>query len=298
MKASAFGTNAWKLGIVAILMFFNWGIEARKWQVLVRFIERISFLKAFKAVFSGQALAVNTPNRVGEYVGRVVYLHEGNRLKGVALTIVGSLSQTIITLSAGLMGLYLMKETVTGAITGILTQTAFVRRFPHLGPVAYELIFYGVMVGVVVMLIVYFELSYLTRLIEKLPFVKKYSYLIEKLEDLHWKTLTRILSLSLARYVVFLVQFILLLQVFEVHIAFWQAAGLVSVFFLVLAVVPTVSTVELSLRAFVAVKLFGLVAVGKSFEIIATAAGIWMINLIIPALAGSIFILGIKLFKR
>jgi hypothetical protein len=219
-------------------------------------------------------------------LGRVMYLHEGNRLKGVALTIVGSLSQTIITLSAGLVGLYLMEETVTGAITGILTKTAFVRRFPHFGPIAYELIFYGVMVGVVMMLIVYFELSYLTRLIERLPFVKKYSYLIEKLEDLHWKTLTRILSLSLARYVVFLVQFILLLQVFEVHIAFWQAAGLVSVFFLVLAVVPTVSTVELSLRAFAAVKLFGLVAVGKSFEIIATAAGIWMINLIIPALAG------------
>jgi uncharacterized membrane protein YbhN (UPF0104 family) len=298
MKASALGTNAWKLGIVVILMFFNWGIEARKWQVLVRFIERISFLKAFKAVFSGQALAVNTPNRVGEYVGRVVYLHEGNRLKGIALTIVGSLSQTIITLSAGLMGLYLMKETVTDAFTGILTQTEVVRRFPHFGPVAYDIIFYGVMVGVVAMLVVYFELSYLTRLIEKLPFVKKYSYLIEKLEDLHWKTLTRILSLSLARYVVFLIQFILLLQVFDVHIPFWQAAGLVSVFFLVLAVVPTVSTVELSLRAFAAVKLFGLVAVGKSFEIIATAAGIWMINLIIPALAGSIFILGIKLFKR
>lgn len=298
MKASAFGTNAWKLLIVILLMFLNWGIEARKWQVLVRFIEKISLVKAFKAVFSGQALAVNTPNRVGEYFGRVVYLHEGNRLKGIALTIVGSLSQTIITLGAGVAGLYLMKETVTGAIKDILTKTELVQRFPNFAPIAYEIIFYGVMAGVVIMLILYFELSYLTGLIERLPFVKKYSYLIEKLEDLHWKTLTRILSLSLCRYVVFLVQFILLLQIFEVSIPFWQAAGLVSVFFLVLAVVPTVSTVELSLRALAAIELFGIVAADKKIEIIATTAGIWMINLIIPALAGSIFILGIKLFKR
>lgn len=298
MKESAFGSNSWKLAIVLVLMFLNWGIEARKWQVLVRFIERITFFKAFKAVFSGQALAVNTPNRVGEYVGRVVYLQEGNRLKGIALTIVGSLSQTIITLTAGLLGLYLMKDTVTGAITDILAKTEIIQWFPNFVPIAYEIIFYGVMFGVLVMLLVYFELSYLTRLIEKLPFVKKYSYLIEKLEDLHWKTLTRILSLSLTRYVVFLVQFVLLLQVFEIEIPLWQAAGLVSVFFLVLAVVPTVSTVELSLRALAAVELFGLVAPDKKIEIIATAAGIWVINLIIPALAGSIFILGIKLFKR
>jgi uncharacterized membrane protein YbhN (UPF0104 family) len=298
MKDSAFGVNAWKLVIIIMLMFLNWGIEARKWQVLVRFIERISFFKAFKAVFSGQALAVNTPNRVGEYFGRVVYLQEGNRLKGIALTIVGSLSQTLITLTAGLVGLYLMRETVTGAITDILTKTQLIQRFPNFAPVAYELIFYGVMTGVLIMLLVYFELSYLTRLIERLPFVKRYSYLIEKLEDLHWKTLTRILSLSFFRYVVFLVQFILLLQVFEVDIPFWQAAGLVSVFFLVLAVVPTVTTVELSIRALAAVELFGLVAADKKIEIIATAAGIWVINLIIPALAGSIFILGIKLFKR
>jgi len=297
IKASALGANGIKLLFVVVLMFLNWGIEARKWQVLVRVIEKISFRKAFKAVFSGQALAINTPNRVGEYVGRVVYLDEGNRLKGIALTIVGSLSQTIITLVAGLAGMYLMKATVTDAIKDILTSTRLIQRFPDFAPVAYEIIFYSVFAGVVVMLIVYYELSYLTRLFEKLPFVKRYSYLIEKLEDFHWKELTRILSLSFSRYVVFIVQFILLLQVFEVNIPFWEAAGLVSVFFLVLAVVPTITSVELGVRGYAAMELFGIVSANK-LGIIATTAGIWVINLIIPALAGSIFILGIKLFKR
>ena len=278
-------------------MFLNWGIEARKWQVLVRFIERISLFKAFKAVFSGQSLAVNTPNRIGEYVGRVVYLHEGNRLKGIALTIVGSLSQTIITLLAGVIGMLLMKATVTESINDILTKVGALELYPNLAPIAFEIIFYSVLTGVIIMLVIYYELSWLTKLIEKLPFVKKYSYLIEKLEDLHWKELTRILSLSITRYVVFIVQFILLLQVFEVNIPFWQAAGLISVFFLVLAIVPTISSVELSLRGLAAIELFGFVSANK-LGIIATAAGIWFINLIIPALAGSLFILGIKLFKK
>lgn len=283
--------------MVILLMFLNWGIEARKWQVLVRVIQKISIVKAFKAVFSGQSLAVNTPNRVGEYVGRVVYLHEGNRLKGIALTIVGSLSQTIITLLAGLVGMWLMKDIVTGALKDILTKVGLLDVYPGVVPIAYEVIFYGVLAGVIVMLLIYFELSWLTKLIERLPFVKKYSYLIEKLEDFHWKELTRILSLSVTRYVVFIVQYILLLQVFEVNIPFWEAAGLVSVFFLVLAVVPTISSIELSLRGLAAIELFGLVST-NTLGIIATAAGLWLINLIIPALAGSLFILSIKFFKK
>jgi len=280
-----------------LLMFINWGIEARKWQVLVKVIEKISFLKAFKAVFSGQSLAVNTPNRIGEYVGRVVYLHEGNRLKGIALTIVGSLSQTIITLCAGLIGMMLMRDIVTGALTDILTKVGLLNDYPNLVPIVYEVIFFGVLGGVMIMLLIYFEMSWLTKLIERLPFVKKYSYLIEKLEDFHWKELTRILSLSITRYVVFIVQYILLLQVFEVNIPFWEAAGLVSVFFLVLAVVPTITSIELSLRGLAAMELFGLVST-NALGIIATAAGLWLINLIIPALAGSLFILSIKFFKK
>jgi hypothetical protein len=297
IRASAIGQNSWKLITVILLMFINWGIEARKWQVLVGSLEKISFIKAFKAVFSGQSLAVNTPNRIGEYVGRVVYLHEGNRLKGIALTIVGSLSQTIITLFVGLIGLLWMKEIVTDSIRDILTKAGLLDRYPGLVPIAYEVIFYGVLAAVAVMLLIYFELSWLTKLIERLPFVKKYSYLIEKLEDFHWKELTRILSLSITRYAVFIVQYILLLQVFEVHIPFWEAAGLVSVFFLVLAVVPSISSIELSLRGLAAIELFGLVST-NTLGIIATAAGLWLINLIIPALAGSLFILSIKFFKK
>ncbi len=297
IKASLTGPNQFKIVVVVLLMFVNWGVEARKWQVLVRSIERISLLKAFKAVFTGQSLAVNTPNRIGEYVGRVVYLDEGHRLKGIALTIVGSLSQTIITLLAGVVGMFMMKNDIKESIRHILSKIGFLETLPKTTIIAYDIILYGVIFMVVILLIIYFELSWLTKLLERLPFVHRYSYLIEKLEELRWVELTRILSLSITRYVVFVVQFILLLQVFEVEIPFWESAGLISVFFLVLAVVPTISSIELSLRGLAAVELFGILSSNK-LGIIATAGGIWFINLIIPALVGSLFIFGIKLFKR
>ena len=278
-------------------MLVNWGVEARKWQVLVRAIQPMGFLRSFRAVFTGQALAVNTPNRVGEYVGRVLYLDEGNRLRGISLTIVGGMSQLIITLLAGLVGMFFLEGTVTGALRHILTESGFLNRFPYFPPMAYEIILYSVLAGTILVLIVYFELSWLTKLLERLPLVHRYSYLIEKLEDLHWAELTRILSLSTTRYAVFVVQFILLLQVCGVDIPFWQAAGLVSVFFLVMAVVPTISSIELGLRGLAAAELFGTVS-SNSLGIVATVAGIWLINLIIPALAGSLFIVGIKLFKK
>src|SRR5690606_5376414 len=93
------------LALVLILMLFNWGLEARKWQLLVRSLEQISFLRAFSAILSGVSLSINTPNRIGEYGGRMLYLSNQNKLKSIAAAVVGSLSQLIITIIFGLTGL-------------------------------------------------------------------------------------------------------------------------------------------------------------------------------------------------
>jgi hypothetical protein len=47
----------------------------------------------------------------------------------------------------------------------------------------------------------------------------------------------------------------------------------------------------------VSLLLFGVVS-SNAVGIIATAAGIWIINLILPAIAGSIFILGVRIFRN
>ena len=84
--------------LVVAMMFVNWGLEARKWQLLVSPLEKVPFMRAFSAILSGVTLSVNTPNRIGEYGGRILYLENRNKLKAIAATIVGSYSQLIITI--------------------------------------------------------------------------------------------------------------------------------------------------------------------------------------------------------
>src|SRR5512135_2918364 len=76
IKEAPFGSQAWKFWLVISLVFVNWGIEARKWQVLLRTMQPFNFFTAYKSVLSGVTLSINTPNRIGEYGGRILYVQE------------------------------------------------------------------------------------------------------------------------------------------------------------------------------------------------------------------------------
>jgi hypothetical protein len=287
IKTAFTGPQNWKLLLALLLMPLNWGIEARKWQLLVSGVQLVSFKRAFRAIFVGQAIAFNAPNRVGESAGRAVYLDEGNRLKGIALSVVGSMSQLMVTFVMGLAGLWYLRF--------------FIWNDEH-HPENFSLHWLDGLIGVVsagllIFIPLYFRLSRFIRLLEKIPLVAKYRFLVQKLEDLHIRELAGVLLLSAARYVVFVVQYVLLLAVFEVQISWADAVSLVSVLFLVLAVVPTIALAELGFRGKLSLELFGLLS-SNTIGIIATAAGVWIINLIIPAITGTLFILGIRIFRN
>ena len=99
----------WKFWLVIFLMFVNWGIEAIKWQLLIKHIQQFSFFRSFKSVLSGCSVTMLTPNRVGEYGGRILYVKEDNRIKAISLTIVGSISQLLVTMIMGCFGLFFFK---------------------------------------------------------------------------------------------------------------------------------------------------------------------------------------------
>jgi hypothetical protein len=61
--------------------------------------------------------------------------------------------------------------------------------------------------------------------------------------------------------------------------------------------VPTIALAELGLRGKVSLELLGLLS-SNSVGIVTTAVGIWVINLLLPAIAGTLFILGFRMFKN
>jgi hypothetical protein len=284
MKQAITGNEAWKLGLVFFLMFVNWGLEALKWKVLLRHLYRIRFWEAFKAILSGVAFALNTPNRIGEYGGRVLFIPEGKRVRAVSLTLAGSFSQLLVTLLFGSIGLYLLKDRIVGSGSFTSLQVWIT--------VFQVLVFFIAFIG----FIIYFRLGWLVKGIDKLPGIQKYTRHIAVLEEMNVSILLNVLILSLLRFLVFIIQYNLMLQLLQVEIEWWPGFWAVSVLFLLLATVPTIAMLELGLRWEYSIMLLGLFS-NHVLGIYAAATGIWLINLVIPALAGSLFMLGIRVFK-
>jgi hypothetical protein len=287
LKTAFSKQNAWEITLLLLLLCANWGIEARKWQLMMRPVERVNFLTSTKAILSGLALSLFLPNGFGEYPGRALYMKEGNRLRSVALNVAGSMAQLIVTLVTGVMSLLYLKAYVWN-------KTVEIQGFSVLW---LNGIISMIILGTALLILTYFRLSWLTKLVEKIPLVHKYKYFIEGLETFHWKELTRILNLSCIRFVVFIVQYIMVLHMLDVKINIIDAICTTCVLFLLLAILPTIPFADVGIRGEAGRQLFGLLT-PDAFGIIVTVAVIWFVNLIIPSAAGSLFLLSVRLFKR
>ena len=89
------------LVFVVLLMAVNWMLEAMKWQKLISKIEKVSLLQSVVAVLTGVTISSFTPNRVGEYFGRAFILKKASHIEGILITILGSMSQLLITFLTG-----------------------------------------------------------------------------------------------------------------------------------------------------------------------------------------------------
>ena len=286
IRHSLAGNRYWYLVLTLFLMLVNWGIEARKWQLLVRQLENISFRRAFYSVLTGVSISVNTPNRVGEYGGRILYLRPENRLKAISLNMITSVSQLIVTVVMGIAGVVILMCSFPLEVLHRNGLTVFWT----------DTLLYGGLGFGIMTIVLYFRISWLVRLLEVMPVLKKITPYIRVLDHYEWPLLTRMLILSALRFVVFVSQYLLLFRLLYVDASWWQGFWVVSVVMLILAVIPTITMTEFVVRGETTITLMGLFS-HNEFAIGLASFVIWIINLIIPALLGSLLILGIKIIK-
>ena len=89
------------LSLVLVLMVLNWLLEAVKWKYLIWKIEKVSLLQSLIAVLTGVTISSFTPNRIGEYFGRAFILKKASHVEGILITVLGSMSQLLITILTG-----------------------------------------------------------------------------------------------------------------------------------------------------------------------------------------------------
>lgn len=286
IKTSLKSPEIGKLIAAIGLMVVNWSIETRKWQLAVRRVQKISFWQGFKAILTGVSFSVTTPNRTGEYLGRVLYMEEGNRLRTISLTILCSMSQLLVTLFAGIIGLLFLWDRILSAepISGWSS-------------IGLQVLLFGSILALIILTLFYFRVSLFARWIDRLSRKEKFAFLLVELGALNATILWRLLSLSTIRFGVFILQYYLLFSFFGVEVGFVETLWSTSLVFLILAIIPGFALADLGIRGEVNLKVLGLYssnAIGIGF----TAVIVWFINLIIPALAGSLLILGIKFFSK
>lgn len=265
--------------LVCFLMIVNWSIEALKWQMLAKELEPLTYIKAIKAVFAGVTVGLATPNRAGEFGGRILFLKKQNRSLGSFLALAGSFSQLAVTLILGLFGFFLLLINIPQSRELFIVKDVLI--------IAIGVLFAGFV------LFMYLKMDFVSGKIGKLPLINKYKNLSNYPELWNISKKLKVFAYSVIRYLVFIHQFYLLVYVMGIDVDYINAILLVSVIYLLMAVIPIISIGEPGLRTSVSLILFSIFT-NQSAAVFTASILLWIINVAIPAIIGSVLILKIK----
>lgn len=274
------------LVLVVFLMFLNWFVEALKWRFLISKIENISIKRSIRAVFSGITVSSFTPNRIGEYGGRVFCLKSADRIQAVLITVIGSMAQLIITIIFGLIAILLLPNLMP-SYDLFLAELEF----------SYPIILFIAILLCTLLIMLFLNASIFTVLLSKLRFFNKFSKYNNVFSFYSSSELLEVLLYSVARYIIFTAQFYILLNLFSVEISYVNSMILTSTMLFVISVIPTIAITEIGVRGSVALYLFTLVS-NNAIGILSATFSLWIINLVLPALIGTLFIFTLRFFRR
>jgi hypothetical protein len=271
---------------ILALVVVNWGAEALKWRWLLRHVCPIPPGRAFRSVLAGVALSVATPNRIGEYGARILYIPEGHRLQAVSLSMMGGLVQLLVTLTAGMVAFLLPGDRLGEAMAGA-GVTAGLRWLVILSTAAF----------VMCCLMLILRIEGVLRLVSHIRLLRRVTVHLTALPLAGRSQWAAVCGLSVLRYGVFIIQYLLMLKAMQVDIGWVDGARAVALFFFLMSVLPSIALLELGMRWQYSLLVFGAFST-DILGICAATTGIWLVNLALPAIAGTLLMLGIRLQRE
>lgn len=270
------------LALVCLLMPINWLLETLKWQPFLRRYDPLSLKKAFYAVLAGISFALFTPNRVGEYAGRLLYVQPSNHWKSLLINAVGGIAQYLVLLTGGVLGgLWFAAQFLHWDQSDIQTITVFA------------------MLGLALLFYIFFNIRRIVPIARRIPWLRRLKpYLrdIVLLEQFRRRHLLLLLFWSAARYLIYCTQYVLLLHFFSINAGFWGAYAGVATIYLLQTIVPLPALAGLLVRGNLAVFVWAFFG-GNELSSLAATFVLWIINLILPALVGTFSLFHVSITK-
>ena len=266
------------LASVFLLMFANWFLESLKWRFLISPVQRLSIWKAIESVFCGLTLAVFTPNRIGEYGGRVFFLAPRKRILGLVAMGVGAVGQMVVT-----------------NILGAIAILWFIHTYVEMD----FWLFYGICVLALVyclfFLLLFFNISSLLAILNSIRLLKRLRRFFRILARYHLKELIIVFAYSLLRFIAFTSQYCLVITLLIPDIPLFQMVMMIFILFFIQSALPSLDLLDVGVRAMTATYFFSFITTNE-VAIMAATASVWFVNLIIPAILGSVFVFKLNFF--
>ena len=257
-----FQKNQSVLGIALILFlsFLNRYLEILKWQNLVSSIKIISIGEATKQVLAALTAGIFTPNGVGEYAGKALYYEKSQTKQILFLNLICNGIQLILTILFGTIGLWILGF-----------------RFWVLG-----------IIGLSFLL---FLISYFTKKIT----IKGYSIekFVEKINEIPKAIHKKNIILGIARYITFSHQYYFLLLAFDVNLPYFTLIATIMTVYFLASSLPSFQFLDFAVKGSVAVYFFSKLDVNEWIVVFITTL-MWFLNVVIPVLMGSYFVLKFK----
>lgn len=259
--------NLASLLLIILLLPVNWFLETAKWKKLISASEKISWGQAWSAVLAGLAIGSATPNRVGEFAGRIFQLKSTPLRDGIVFTLVSSFMQVIVTIAFGVIGLLM-----TDPDKYLHSNKAFM--------------WTAAVVGVGCVIVAYARTAR-----------GKIGEYLQALRKIDGTVLRAVLALSTLRYVVYSIQFFLMLRLCGIEGTPMELCWAIAVNYLAVTIIPSVMFSEIIVRGTVATGVIGGLC-GNPGAAALAAIVLWMINVGLPAMIGLFFIKNISFFGK
>ncbi len=252
-----FQENALYLFLIVLLWPANLFFESLKWRTL---FQKVSLPNAIKGVLMGSVTAFVSPNRLGDFIGRVQVVSSDDRLPATLATFLSGAVQGCITLFFGIIGLLLFSPDTFGKFE--LNSSAV---FCFGIGISGFLVFRKVLIRTTKS---FFEKTFVSiKSLEVGQGIKAFTWGV-----LRYGVFSLELSLSLVYFG------------YEGDIGL-LLAGIASLY-LLQSVVPFTAFGELGSRELIAVWLLGP-SMAEPWLAAAATILVWMVNVAIPALLGS-----------
>lgn len=273
--------SAFLIVLIAFVMAVNWGIEVVKWKWLVQTQFPIKWTTSLKGVLSGVTVGVFSPNRIGEFIGRILSLRPEQRLKASLLAFVNGLSQTMATLTFGVGGMVYLLHRVGDQTFGVLPVLIF--------QVVLILFF-------LVTLFLYFRMEMLSGLFSRVTFLQKYQQHLNVFAEVPTVLLNRLYLLSLIRFSTFLAQYLIVFYLLTDSPDWWAITGASALTLFSTTLVPFLPVPEILLREAMALSYFQLFDIDLAMVTYAVLF-VWSVNVAIPALFGAAVLFTYRIFR-